>query len=419
MGWGKLFKIEGYRGLYFKDAQSAFASSDKGKLTTKELEKVLGKNRKTDISTFTLRYMADGAAIMEDVTINLNALEFEGRSAAYIVRRIDAKLQEQKAQAKTGVKVTAAKVKLESIFYDMLGTIKGDTECGADRKRTYKREREISTDNRKIQKFFFDKWIRPKLGARNIGTIKREEVEAIIEELRREGKAARTQKLVIDYLRPVFLTALRLQIIKQNPIDGLSVAVDNAKHFEIRPNDARRVYDAVMAWQNLQQKVFFLFAITGRRQSEITRLRCSHIDLEHAQYTLEGAKNTKTRRDLLFPIPKDALEPLKELLALRDSGDFLFKGNTGAIKKNAVSKWFAPLSKAAEVEMTMHECRNMLGHILKADGMGEGEIGAFLGHSSQSVTGRYSYLGVEIMREWLERYFDILRGDAEPRGAKK
>ncbi|MBN2896870.1 MAG: tyrosine-type recombinase/integrase [Campylobacterales bacterium] len=380
-------KIRGYKGLFYNDAAKLFDGVEE--IMPDDLKRVRQSGLKH--YEFVSRTYKGKQSQLDAINIDTGRTPKKALEEALAERiNVSAAIRERGFKPKRTENMSTA-------FFDLL------------------EERSLSQDNRKIQTAVFKAWIEPEIGSMSIGSVTADDLKRIVKKMKEAGKAARTQRLVRDYLSPVFKEYIERGVIDKNPAAALKITVSNKKHFELDVSDARKLYRGVVEWPRLQERVFFLFVLAGRRQSEVIRIRKEAINLEKLTYTVEGEENTKTKSSLTFPLLDEIVEPLRELMSERD--DFLFVGNDGAVSRYTVQNWWSALTARLGLEMTMHETRNLIGHILIADGLEEQSRGALLGHATGSITGRYSWLGVQFIREWLERYFAILRGEAEPRGA--
>ena len=144
-------------------------------------------------------------------------------------------------------------------------------------------------------------------------------VKNIILDVKKLGLSARTQKITLEILNPIFKSAIANRIILHNPCDGIKVT---------RPNTRKKVQNASQLLKDVFIAIkttfeddiffqaFFMFALQGRRKSEILTLKWRNINFDLKLYTLE---NTKNGEEQTFILP-DTLESL--LLALNSNRQY-------------------------------------------------------------------------------------------------
>lgn len=132
-----------------------------------------------------------------------------------------------------------------------------------------------------------------------------------------EAVAANTVNKHIQICKTIFNYAVKKQIIRSNPFDGLpssTIATKNREHF-VTLEEATKVLDAC---PNLDWKILFALARFGglRCPSEPRELKWSHIDLENRKVLIHSPKTKHsgkpTRKIPLFPELADLLMEAKD-----------------------------------------------------------------------------------------------------------
>lgn len=261
-------------------------------------------------------------------------------------------------------------------------------------------------------KDFYAKWIQAAIGAMNIDQIEYKHIQPIAEKIRRAGLSPRTQLSVKQTLSPVFAYAIKQGYRQTNPVGLVETQpVRNVKSFSLCEEEAQRIYRTILEWPDPCVRAFLLFVFTGRRiHSEASRIRWEDLDLENGRYTLTGIDNTKNKDPKTFPLIPPLIEAL-QLMGPKPSG-YLFEsaGGQPLAKGTGRHRWES-LARTAGVEMGAHECRNLIGHVLKtADRVGDDLVGYLFGHSRHSVgvTGRYAFAGYKLVEELTYRYLELI-----------
>jgi integrase len=142
-----------------------------------------------------------------------------------------------------------------------------------------------------------------------------------------------------------------------------------------------------------------LLLASGMRKSECLSLPWSNINLDEGFAKLD-MDATKGKRARTVVLNDSALTILKELQKLRVSGNpYVFPGKTGK-HITTVRKTFENCKKVAGIEQfVLHGCRHTFCSILAGSGVSLFLIQRLVGHSSASMTQRYSHLGSDTLRE--------------------
>ncbi|WP_083911249.1 tyrosine-type recombinase/integrase [Nocardia takedensis] len=139
----------------------------------------------------------------------------------------------------------------------------------------------------------------------------------------------------------------------------------------------------------------------GLRFGELAGLRVSRVEFDAGELVIDTAvsevggklvvgrpKNKKTRR--VF-IPSRLEQPLKELCAGRDTGEFVFTTATGTPlrRNNFAKRVLAPAAELAGVDsaVTLHSLRHSFASVLRTNGEDLKQIQEWMGHHSIKLTG--------------------------------
>ncbi len=139
----------------------------------------------------------------------------------------------------------------------------------------------------------------------------------------------------------------------------------------------------------------------GLRNSEAQKLRIEDIDLINRLVKVVAGKGKKDR---YVPIPiQELVEELKDFIGQRQEGP-LFAVSDRHIRR-IVKKYakLAGIRKAEEVHP--HTLRHSYATFLQNRGVPLNIIQEMLGHARIETTTIYVHLGLERMREWVERAF--------------
>ena len=131
---------------------------------------------------------------------------------------------------------------------------------------------------------------------------------------------------------------------------------------------------------------------TGLRQGELLRLEWKDVDTEKKTITVLISKNTK-RRIVHLPAPAaDALKKLRRDGIVGPKPVFVRPDGTPADKSFLTVHWNKVRTAAGLTDFRWHDLRHSCASFLAQNGASLVEIGSVLGHSSPSITAKYSHL---------------------------
>lgn len=137
---------------------------------------------------------------------------------------------------------------------------------------------------------------------------------------------------------------------------------------------------------------------TGGRKGELLGLRWTDIDFQHRTAKLGMTKNGKPR---LLPLTQPVIE---ELTRFREVGNGLIFCNT--ISKTTAydikKQWLNALEVSGMGHCRFHDLRHSAASNLVQAGRTLFEVGVLLGHSSTSMTARYSHLAIHDTRSMVD-----------------
>ena len=131
---------------------------------------------------------------------------------------------------------------------------------------------------------------------------------------------------------------------------------------------------------------------TGLRQGELLRLEWKDVDFDRKTVTVLISKNTKRR---IVHLPDPAILALKKLRRDGVVGPkliFVRPDGEAADKSFLTFHWNKVRAAAGLVDFRWHDLRHSCASFLAQNGASLVEIGSVLGHSSPSITAKYSHL---------------------------
>jgi integrase/recombinase XerC len=141
---------------------------------------------------------------------------------------------------------------------------------------------------------------------------------------------------------------------------------------------------------------------TGIRVSELVNIKISDITITERKGSLQVIGKGNAKRTV--PLNKDARKAIEKHLEARqnDGSEYLFIGQRGAIKRNAVNLILESYGERLQIKVTPHMCRHTLGYNLVKKNIPITTIQQILGHESITTTNLYTQTPEDDMVKALE-----------------
>ncbi|MGS0941470.1 tyrosine-type recombinase/integrase [Pseudomonas luteola] len=155
-----------------------------------------------------------------------------------------------------------------------------------------------------------------------------------------------------------------------------------------------------------------LLAMLACRPSELREARWAEFDVEAGLWLIPAAR-MKRRREHLVPLPRQAINLLKELHVLTGSYPLLFPGRSDTNKPRSNTVFLMALRRLGyEGRQTGHGFRHLASTILNEHGFDSQHVEAQLSHVKEGVRGVYdksTYLEQRrLMMQWYADHLDKL-----------
>jgi integrase len=256
------------------------------------------------------------------------------------------------------------------------------------------------------------KHILPVFGEMRMDFIQTIDIENWLHEEKKAGYAVNSINQYLAVLRLIFNEALRLGIVRKNPVKNVLPYKEQQKEKGmLTAEESRKLFD-----QNNLDKVWggdlihfylnYVSYITGMRQGECLALTASDIEggfihIKHSWDRKHGLKGTKSGKERYAPIPSDLAEGLKEL-SEQGSGRFLFRGQSAfkPVNYKTVQKNYVKALKAIGItdkerkarRISFHSYRHAANTRMKESGMPEAVVRSIIGHSSSQISDHYTHI---------------------------
>jgi integrase len=255
----------------------------------------------------------------------------------------------------------------------------------------------------------YKKWIKPKLGKRVLKTITTNDLQSIINNMLKISVAPRTAHSIKQITRPLFKYFTDKAVTKGNPASLLQLPkYDNTVQLSITQEEIKSLYKAIKEYPIEPFRTLFMWLSEGRRLNELLSLEWEMIDFEDKHYTIKSDKN-KAGISMRYRLRESIVSNLAELKKLNKS-IYIFHAmndNTKPMSKETVRGHWKRLLNNAEIKhLRIHDLRHILGSELVSNDYTLEEIAQVLGHTSTSVTKRYSKVREKVANEALDGFFE-------------
>jgi integrase len=170
-----------------------------------------------------------------------------------------------------------------------------------------------------------DKDILPAFGQRPIESISRIELMTFVTELEKRGNTSLAIK-VRGWLKVLFADALNHEEISINPADNLkpshyATGAETTHHPSVSFSELPDLLVAVeRSGAHILTKLYLrMLLLTGVRQSELRGANWNEVDLKSAIWNI-SAERMKMRKPHSVPLPRQAIEILKQVRLINPSG---------------------------------------------------------------------------------------------------
>ena len=179
--------------------------------------------------------------------------------------------------------------------------------------------------------------ILPHFGAATpVAAISSEDVEKLINVVKRKGLKPISTKQVLSDARACFNWAKRKKFLRDNPVSTADLSLIGSTKVIKPPLDLDAVERAAQSIENESDRGWFdVTRFTGMRKDETNRLQWSDINFESGMIHITGTKTEDS--DAWLPLAPALLETLKPLYEKRKPGvPWVFPGRRGRSKDKKV-----------------------------------------------------------------------------------
>jgi integrase len=164
----------------------------------------------------------------------------------------------------------------------------------------------------------FDQHVLPRWGDRDIRTINRRDVVALLDRVVDDGKPVLANR-VLAAVRAMFSWAVRRGILEASPATLVErPAAEKPRERTLSADEIATLWPHIVALGYPFGSFFQMALATGQRRDEVARMRWADIDTDERTWTLSG-KQTKPRRAHVVPLSPIAWDFLMTALGAAGS----------------------------------------------------------------------------------------------------
>lgn len=238
------------------------------------------------------------------------------------------------------------------------------------------------------KKRIYNLYIKPTLGKKRIKKIREMDIQAILSKMNERGLSPRTRKGVLEVLNPLFRFALKNKYLKENPATGITVKIPSQKRIVMEAtNLLKRIFAGINELYHDAPfyRALYLFALSGRRKSEILNLKWENIEFERRIYWLETSKNGEAQS---YKLPDYLIEPLQAIKD--DRTGLVFKSPITGGRLSNIDRQTRRLKEYLGMkEFSIHYLRNVLVSALAEQGIPASILSGVLGHRDITTINKY------------------------------
>ncbi|NLN92784.1 MAG: site-specific integrase [Candidatus Hydrogenedens sp.] len=261
----------------------------------------------------------------------------------------------------------------------------------------YANKKSARDDENKLKRDILPAW-----GKLPLTSITTKDVQSIYTRIRTESSPAYANRYYALIHRIFNLAILWGQLDGRNPAKGVTRAKESTgRERFLSQEEIERFCTALDGCKETDfkgQAFLRLLLTTGVRCGEALALQWSNVDLERGIAFLPKTKSGRSRQVILNDL---AQEVLREMLERReDEGNpFVFVGSRPGTHMAAPRRVFEKVKAEAKLgNFRLHDLRHTFASVAVQNGASLYEVQKLLGHSSSTMTQRYSHLSDDGLR---------------------
>lgn len=277
-----------------------------------------------------------------------------------------------------------------------------------------------------------EKDIKPHLGKMPIGEVKPRHIDAMLKAIVERGAPTMAND-VLRWVKRMFYYAMKRELVPSNPAAAFDLGdaggKEDARERWLTRSELAALFEAMRkatGWtyeNSLAVKLLLMLAV---RKGELIAARVSEFDLDAAVWSLP-AERTKTGAGIDIPLPRQAVDDLRELMRLGNGSAWLLPARKMQARMvphidlntvgAAINKSIRPLMKGIDT-FTLHDFRRTARTHIEALGFPPYIGERCLNHKVKGVEGiynRHDYFDERkaALQAWADLLDQCERGGAE------
>lgn len=256
-------------------------------------------------------------------------------------------------------------------------------------------------------------------GDRRLSSVGSSELEDVVEKMRADGYAPKTQAHLVDFFSRLFNFAERRNLWN-GPNQARAVRRPRVNNQTTRYLDEKQIAALLAVLDGWPSQIdanwvrFLLF--TGARRGESFKLEWRDVDLARKLVTF---RDPKGGRDVVLPMNSAAHATLKAQRAIvpKDCA-LVFPAEHGGIRQGGSFHKWEKIRDAAGIpsEFRLHDLRHTYASWIASSGKVDlYTLQHLLGHRESRTTARYAHLFPEQMAKGAEVFAELVKGKAKKR----
>jgi len=243
------------------------------------------------------------------------------------------------------------------------------------------------TNTTKKLKSHYKRYISDICGMKKLVDIRQLHIKRSIKYQEDVGLAARTIKQTLEVLSPAFKSAIANRVISFNPLDGISIKLPKTKKIVSEASkELIKIHKAI--YEEFATDpfylAFFLFALQGRRKSEIFTLKWEDVSIDNSYYILRNTKNNEEQKIFLSDIMK------KQLSQIPKVSEWVFTSRRTGSHIVDVRKRVGKLkTRLKDDSFGIHYLRNVIVSAMAEQGLESMHLSGALGHNDPNTIKKY------------------------------
>jgi integrase len=253
---------------------------------------------------------------------------------------------------------------------------------------------------------FFKNWLHPIIGGLAMSEITPDVLNSIKKTILENGRTPRTVTYILAVVRQVFNYAKNYNLyLGDNPVSKIKKPTcDNRRIRFLTKKEADTLLEHLKGVSEQLHDMALLSLYCGLRAGEIFSLTWNDVDFEHGILSIKDTKSGQNRSAIMTPDVKIMLEKNKRSA---NSNGLVFISMVGT-KIDAVSKSFARAVEALgfnngiddpRQKVVFHTLRHTYASWLVMSGVDLYTVQKLMGHSTISMTERYSHLAPDHLKK--------------------